>query len=93
MNGQDHNHSGAVPAEFNSWARGYLVARSERATSTRINAMYDAVNLVLGPATDAHSSAAWERAWKAFCDALETISRARGFDRHPHRTRGAAHDN
>lgn len=93
MDGHRQERSGAVPAEFVRWAQHYLRTRSERATSSRINAMYDAVSLVLGLTAEAHSSEAYEHAWKAYCDGLGAISRERGLDRHPHRYRGAANDN
>lgn len=92
MHGQNHDRSAAIPTEFKRWETAYLRARNARAASTRINAMYDAVKLVLGPTAGAQCPAAWERAWRSYCDTLEAISRARGFDRHPHRTRGAAND-
>jgi len=93
MDGHRQERPGAVPEEFAIWARHYLRARNERATSTRINAMYDAVSLVLGLTAAAHSPAAYERAWEAYCDGLGAISRELGLDRHPHRYRGAANDN
>ncbi|MVS99810.1 hypothetical protein [Devosia marina] len=93
MDGHRQERPGAVPADFRRWAQNYLRARNERATSTRINAMYDAVSLVLGLTAAAHSSEAYERAWEAYCDGLGAISRERGLERHPHRYRGAANDN
>jgi hypothetical protein len=82
---------GTVPEEFRRWGRDYLRARNERATSTDINAMHDAVRLVLelSPEAAMRSPEAYERAWQAYVDGLDAISRTRGLDRHPHRCRPA----
>lgn len=93
MDGHRKERPGAVPADFVLWARNYLRAGNERATSTRINAMYDAVSLVLGLTAAAHSHETYERAWAAYCDGLGSISRERSLARHPHCHRGAANDN
>lgn len=93
MDGHRKERPGVVPADFRHWARNYLRSGNERATSTRINAMYDAVSLVLGLTAEAHSSEAYEHAWKAYCDGLGAISRERSLERHPHRYSGPANDN
>lgn len=80
--------------DIRRWAAGHLKAHGQESCHARINAVHDAVVMVLqtGRFGDERSEAIFEQAYAAYCASFAECCRQRGLDRHPHR-RIALNDN
>lgn len=77
--------------DIRRWAEAHLIACGQEACPARINAIHDAVVMVLqtGCFGDERSDTVFAQAYAAYGNAFAAASRQRGLDRHPHRRTGA----
>jgi hypothetical protein len=80
----------AMDTDVRCWAAEYLSAKGHEPCPARINAIHDAVVMVLltGRFGETRSAAVYEQAYEAYGEALAKLCRERGLGRHPHRTIG-----
>lgn len=85
-----------VPQAFKVWARSYLKARSTKSfNDADIQAMFEAVVMVIEAGIEfsqASEEQFYERAYEAYCDAVEAVCRRRGHEKQSPRNLRAAND-
>ncbi|MCF8708781.1 hypothetical protein [Rhizorhapis sp. SPR117] len=81
--------------DIRRWAAGHLKAQGLESCHARINAVHDAVVMVLqsGRFGDERSEAIFEQAYAAYGDSFAECCRQRGLDCHPHRRIALKNDN